>query len=204
MTHLANRTGRAYRSELRAEQADATRTRILEATGRVTASGIASLSIPAIAREAGVSVPTVYRHFATKTDLLAAVYPHILRRAGLEELAPPRSLGELKAGLRALIERTDSFDELTRAALASPAAEEVRRLSMPARLAWARQLVDSAVAPWPDVEADRVARLLVVLTSSSALRTWREQLGASVDETADDIDWVVRAAISAARTRSRA
>ena len=46
------------------------------------ASGLASLSIPAVAREAGVSVPTVYRHFGTKDDLLAAVYPHVARGSG--------------------------------------------------------------------------------------------------------------------------
>lgn len=203
MTHLANRTGRSYRSGLRAEQADATRARILDASARVMADGIASVSIPGIAREAGVSVATVYRHFATKTELLAAMYPHLLRRTGLDELVPPRSIEELKDGLRALFDRTDSFDDLARAAMASPAAQEVRRLSMPGRLAWARQLADTIFPPLPGAERDRIARLLVVLTSSSAVRMWRDQLGASVDEAVDDVDWVVRAAITAASTRSR-
>ena len=67
-------------NELRAAQAQATRARILEATVAVMARGVASVSIPAVAREAGVSVPTVYRHFATKRDLLTSVFPHVLHR----------------------------------------------------------------------------------------------------------------------------
>ena len=203
MTHIANTTGRAYRSELRAEQAEATKARILDAAGRVMADGIASVSIPGIAREAGVSVPTVYRHFATKTDLLAAMYPHLLRRTGLDELVPPRSVEDLGDGLRALFERTDSFDDLARAAMASPGSGEVRRLSMARRLGWAREFVEASAPRVAEVDRDRIARLLVVLTTSSSIRMWREQLGSSVDEGADDIEWVMRAVIAAASRRSR-
>jgi len=203
MTHIANATGRAYRSELRAQHADETRARILDATGRVMADGIANVSIPAVAREAGVSVPTVYRHFATKAELLAAMYPHLLRRTGLDELVPPRSIEELKDGLRTLFEHTDSFDDLARAAMASPASGEVRRLSMTRRLGWAREFAETNAPTLAEADRDRIARLIVVLTASSSVRMWREQLGSSVDEAADDVDWVVRAVIGAARTRSR-
>ena len=65
------------------------------------ARGIATISIPAVAREAGVSVPTVYRHFGSKQDLLAAVYPYALKRAGVHEPPFPASLDELKDSVRA-------------------------------------------------------------------------------------------------------
>jgi AcrR family transcriptional regulator len=203
MTHTANTLARPYRSELRAEQAEATRARILDATGRVMVSGTTSVSIPAIAREAGVSVPTVYRHFPTKGDLLEAIYPYVLERAGLQDVPAPRSLDDLRPGVRALFDRTDSFDAVTRAAMASPAAEEVRRLSMPRRLALFRGLLDSVEPKLAEADRDRIARLLVVLTTSAALRTWRDHLDQSVDEAADDVDWVVRAAIGAAAEGSR-
>jgi AcrR family transcriptional regulator len=202
MTHLANSPTREYRSQLRTEQAEATRSRILEAAGVVIADGFASVSIPAVARQAGVSIPTIYRYFATKRDLLDAIYPYVLQRAGLDELPPPRTLDDLRPGVRALFERTDSFDELTRAAMASPASEEVRKLSVPRRLEIFRRLADSIEPKLAKADRDRVARLLVILTTSSALRMWRDQLGASVDEAVNDVDWVVRAAITAASTRS--
>ncbi len=190
-------------NELRAAQAQSTRARILEATVSVMARGVASVSIPAVAREAGVSVPTVYRHFGTKRNLLAAVFPHVLRRAGLDDLAPPRSIDELGHRVRALFERIDSAGDLARAAAASPAADEVRRVDMPARLEMSRRLADSIVPKLTPGDRDRIARLLTILISASALRVWRDHLGSTVEEAANDIDWVISAAI-AASTRSEA
>lgn len=161
------------------------------------------MSIPAVAREAGVSVPTVYRHFATKRDLLAAVYPHSVRGAGLDELVRPRSMDELLGGLRTYFERTDSLGDLARVAMASPASEEVRALSMPDRLAMFRRIADSVVPKPSEADRDRIARLLVILTTSSALRMWRDHLGLTVDEAAEDVDWIVRAAIASATSRDR-
>jgi len=204
MSRIAIGAARAYRSQLRAQQAEETRARILDATVRVMAAGLASLSIPAVAREAGVSVPTIYRHFATKGGLLAAVYPHVVRRAGLDQLVPPRSLDELRDGVRAYFDHVESFDDLARAAMASPASDEARRISMPDRLVMFRQLADSIVPKLSEVGRDRIARLLVILTASSALRMWRDHFGSSVDEAADDVDWVVRAAIAAATRRNEA
>jgi len=39
---------------------------------------------------------------------------------------------------------------------------------------------------------------MLILTSSSSLRIWRDHLGSSVDEAADDIDWILRTAIAVA------
>jgi|SRR5687767_6653288 AcrR family transcriptional regulator len=200
MTRIATGTMEAY-NELRAAQAVATQARILEATVAVMARGVASVSIPAVAREAGVSVPTVYRHFGTKSDLLAAVFPHVMRRAGLDEVVPPRSIDELGQGVRALFERVDSAGDLARAAAASPAAEEVRRVDMPARLEMSRRIADSIVPKLAPADRDRIARLLTILVSASALRVWRDHLGSSVEEAANDVEWVIGAAI-AASTRS--
>ena len=198
MTRIVNAKGRVYHSELREQQAEETRARILDAALRVIAGGLAFVSVPGVAREAGVSVPTVYRHFASKHDLLAAVYPHVIRRAGLDEVVVPGSMDELRHGLRAHFERTDSLGDLTRAVMASPASDEVRRLNIPNRLAAFRRVADSIKPKPSEVNRDRIARLLVVLTASSALRLWRDQLGSSVDEAADDVDWVLRAITSAA------
>jgi AcrR family transcriptional regulator len=159
--------------------------------------GVASVSIPAVAREAGVSVPTVYRHFGTKRDLLAAVFPHVIRRAGLDELVPPRSIDDLGRGVRDLFDRIDSAGDLARAAAASPAAEEVRRVDMPARLEMSRRLADSIVPKLTPGDRDRIARLLTILISASALRVWRDHLGSTVEEAANDIEWVINAAIAA-------
>jgi AcrR family transcriptional regulator len=204
MTRIANNAAaRPYTSELRTQQAHATRTRILDATVRVMARGIASLSIPDVAREAGVSVPTVYRHFGSKDDLLAAVYPHVARRVGLDKVPDPTTLEDLREGIREVFEKVDAYDDLERAATASPGAETVRHATMPQRLKRLSRFADSVEPKLPKADRDRITRLLVVLTASSSLRMWRDHLGVSVDQAAADIDWVMRASIAASRRSQR-
>lgn len=203
MNRLVKGAERSYRSELRAQQAEETRTRILDATVRVMAGGLAFLSIPAVSREAGVSVPTVYRHFGTKRDLIAAIFPHLARHAGLDDAVPPRSVEDFRDWARAMFVRMDSLDDMARAAMASPASDVTRRVTMPQRLAKIRQLADVLAPNLTQVDGDRFARLLVILTSSSAQRIWRDPIGLSADEIADDLDWVVRAVIAAGSGNGR-
>lgn len=201
MSRISNTAPRTYQSGLRAEQAEDTRRRILDAALRVMATGLASLSVPAVAREAGVSVPTVYRHFRTKPELLTAVLHHAMRKAGLDEVADPRSLDELRPTIRALIERLDNLDDLSRAAMASPGASEVRHATMPTRYQRLQRIADSIEPKLRKADRDRITRLITVITASSSLRMWRDHLGLSVDEVAEEIDWIVRAAIAASDER---
>jgi AcrR family transcriptional regulator len=201
MTRIANRAARIYHSELRAEQAEETRNRILDAAGRVMATGVARLSVPAVAREAGVSVPTVYRHFGTKADLLAELFPHAARRAGLDGIPDPATVGDVRSAVRAIFERLDALDDVSRAAFASPIADQVRHATMPSRIERIRALGKSIEPPLAKADLDRITRILVILTSSASLRTWRDHLGVSADQAADDIDWILRAAIAAATSR---
>ena len=199
MSRIANRESRIYQSELRAEQAEETRRRILDAALRVMHTGLARLSMPAVAREAGVSVPTVYRNFRTKADLLAAMYPHAARRAGLDGVPDPAAVRDVKTAVHAVIKRLDALDDVSRAAFASPIADEVRHATMPSRYARIRRLSESIEPPLSAAALDRITRLLVVLISQSSLRTWRDHLGVSAEQAADDVDWILRAAIAAAR-----
>jgi AcrR family transcriptional regulator len=199
MTRISNlESSRRYDNSLREEQAEETRGRILDAAIRVIAGGIATASVPAIAREAGVSVPTVYRHFGTKTDLLAAVYPHVARRAGLDRLPDPTSLDDLKERIGLIFERADALDALDRAAMASPAAA-VRSATMPSRLARLRRLTDAVGVDLSAADRERLTRLLAVVTASASLRMWRDHLGASVEQAAADIDFMVRALVTASQ-----
>jgi AcrR family transcriptional regulator len=201
MVRIANNQAREYRSELRAEQVEETRTRILDATLRVMAGGVATVSIPAVAREAGVSVPTVYRHFGTKSGLLKALYPHLMPRVGMYDIAPPRSIAEFRTAIRAIFERLDAADDLARVAMASPAAWEARSATMPDRLRFSRTFVATIAPELAKVDQDRIARVVVILTMSSALRTWRDHLGASADDAADDVEWAIRSLIAASSRR---
>ena len=193
---------REYRSELRAQQAESTRARILDAALRVMADGFASVSIPNVAREAGVSVPTVYRHFKTKQDLLDALYPYLIRRSGHTTPPPPKTVAEIRQGVIDYLGHLDSLDDFSRAVLASPASDEARARSMARRFDLFRPIVESIEAPISKADRERILRLIVVLTSSPTLRLLHDHLGASSEDVAQDVDWFVRAAVAAARGRA--
>lgn len=204
MNRIAKAEGaRPYRSQLRRRQAEETRGRILDATVRVMAQGLAGTSIPAVAREAGVSVPTVYRHFRTKRDLFAALYPHMVYRGAMARLPLPDSLDGFGPGLRRQFASLDAMGDTERAAMASPAGEEARRANMPARIARTRELTDAILPAGSSIDRERLTRLLVVLTGAAAFRTWRDHLGSSPDDAADDVEWAVRALIGASTRNER-
>ena len=77
-------------SEARAPRADAARNRnqLLEVATRVFASADGDASMRAIAREAGVGIATLYRHFPTRESLVEAVYQDQVARlvTGAREL----------------------------------------------------------------------------------------------------------------------
>lgn len=203
MSRIAKSSRREYRSALREQQSEETRRRILDATVRVFAGGAASTSIPAIAREADVSVPTVYRHFGSKEDLFAALYPHVVYRTAMTRPELPTSIDDFKRGALQQFASLDGLDDVERAAMASPAAREVRRANMPARIAYTRELANAIAPAQSPMDRERLMRLLVVLTGMAAYRTWRDDLGCSAEEAADDIDWAVRALIAAGEKESR-
>ena len=77
-------------AETRTSRADATRNRdqLLTVAARVFASAETEPSMRAIAREAGVGIATLYRHFPTRESLVDAVYQDQVVRltAGAREL----------------------------------------------------------------------------------------------------------------------
>lgn len=77
MSRSSKQRRRGYRLGRRAETADETRRRIVEATFALHSErGIAATSMKDIAARAGVSVGTVYHHFPTYPDAIAACGAH--------------------------------------------------------------------------------------------------------------------------------
>src|SRR5262245_35187207 len=126
MNIVAASDGRLYDNSHRAAQAAQTRELILDALVQVMARGVADLSMPAVAREAGVSLRTVYRYFPTKRDLLAAMDTHFEKRMGYSLAPYPRDLDELAANIRQYFRALDGMDATIRAAWSNRFTDEVR------------------------------------------------------------------------------
>src|SRR6266508_2296692 len=120
------RSPRRYSNAWREQQAAQTRESILHAVVQVLAGGLADLSMPAIAREAGLSVRTIYRHFPTKRDLLIALGEHMDRKAGYWMQPRPRSPEDLAQTVRDAYRQADTLSAQHQAAYASGFGHEVR------------------------------------------------------------------------------
>ena len=181
---------RRYRSPLRDEQSDATRRKILDALVRTMADGVAGLSVPAVARQAGVSVPTVYRHFKTKAELVAALAPYLASKTRLLEVpdVPDRDFGAI---VREMFRRSEALDIETRAAMASQLGQQVRRRTMPDRLAVIRRAVAARVPRLSVEELERFTRIAMILNASTTMRAYKDYLGMSASQAADDVAWAL-------------
>jgi AcrR family transcriptional regulator len=94
---------RPYNTQLRREQAQLTRHRILEAARRLLVGGsYAQVTMHDIAREAGVAYQTVYSQFGNKLqlalELCASEFPHVGKT--VEMLAEARDAGDPERWLR--------------------------------------------------------------------------------------------------------
>src|SRR3954471_17938203 len=122
---------RRYDSRRRREQAEGTRTAILEAAERqFEAHGYAATTMAAIAADAGVALKTVYVAFETKSGVLRALWNMLLRgdtgdapiaerswyREVVEEPDPERQLRLLAHNSRAVKLRIAGVLEVIRSA----------------------------------------------------------------------------------------
>jgi AcrR family transcriptional regulator len=107
-------SGRTYRMQKRAEDSDATRGRIVEATAALhREQGVSATTYLQIAERAGVGPATVYRHFPTLGALVMACGATVMREINppLADQAPHIFAG-LPAGLprlERLVAELDAF-----------------------------------------------------------------------------------------------
>ena len=184
-----------YHSTLRQEQMKKTREQILEGLVKTMAQGIAEISIPAVAREAGVSIPTVYRYFRTKRDLIEALGGYVVEKAGFAMSQPPHSPEELLTMVKQLFIRYEGIDETMRAAAMSDLSYGLRKEALPMR----QKMIEDALAPGIEAvnDADRIRLrdIVLVLTSTAMIRACKDYLNLSGEEAADTVTWAIRTLI---------
>lgn len=193
-------TTRKYSSELREAQAEATRSSILDALVEVLADGVDTLSIPAVADRAGVSVGTVYRHFGDKAGLLNALPAHAGKRTGFVIDSIPESLDELDDVVHQVFQLFETTDDLLRAAFATQTGREARVQGSAERL---RLITEALRRIDPGLEGDQLehlAKLSLILTTSEAYQQWKDRLGMSPRTAADEVMWVIKTLIRGVRS----
>lgn len=180
---------RRYHSPQRQRQAQLTRSKLLDAARRLFAAhGYAATTLPAIAREAEVSPPTITAVFGTKAQLLRELIqftvwgdaepPPLTRRpwwqAMLSEPHPQQQLILHATNVRRIHERSADIAEIVRgAATADPEIASILRQLADGRLADAQmvaQSLEEKQALAANVTVKQAADLLWALCSHDLYR----------------------------------
>jgi AcrR family transcriptional regulator len=186
---------------LRDDQLALTRSRIIDAVAEMLVEqNPAALSVAAVAERAGVSVRTVYRHFADKAALVASVADVDDPAQTLPLPAPDGS--DLCTYLRRAWSDDVQLPHL-RAQLQTPEGQQVRA----ERRRNQRPFIDLVLDAWSiDLDTDskrRLIDLLQLLTGNAAMVELTEVLAESTDEAAATATWAVEAILLHARRTSR-
>ncbi|GAA3793761.1 TetR/AcrR family transcriptional regulator [Streptomyces chiangmaiensis] len=169
---------RKYEQRLRAETADETRRRILDAVyERLRTAPSEPVGIDKVAKRAGVSRSTVYLVFGTRAGLFEALAADLLARGGVEEMLKAAARPDAREGLRGAIHGCVSMYAAHRdvlRALSSLAAldadsvgEAIRRMEegrVGGMAHLAQRLAEQDVLD-PDVTVGEATDLLWLLTS---------------------------------------
>ena len=191
MHYMNKRSVRSYSSPLREDQAEATMLRIVEAAIRVLQRHPADLSMPAVAREAGVSVPTVYRHFGDKATLIKAVSDRLDDETGLQPPGPMRTSADLAKHVRQYLPHFEGRRALMRPAFQSVEGEGVRREQIADRLDMVRNALDNRARLSSVADHEKLVSIVTVLCTSETLGLLQEYLGLSGAEASESVAWAI-------------
>jgi AcrR family transcriptional regulator len=188
---------RKYEQRLRAEAAEETRRRILDAVyERLREAPTQPVSVDQVARAARVARSTVYLIFGSRAGLFDAVAKDVLERGGFERVttavAHPDAREHLRLGIRAGMEVYAVYRDVHRVLFSTAALD-------PEATAGAMQRADAGRAGGmeylaqrlaeqdllrPDMTVDDAAHILYLLSSFDAFDQLYTGRGLPVDEVA--------------------
>ena len=179
-------------TSLRDEQTELTRRRILDAVVRILAVNVADLSVEAVARESGVSRPTVYRYFPTKREMVDAVGRMYAERIGTAEAYRATTLDELLAHVPDIFRRYERLEPELQAAAMSVETRGASVRHRGDRVGMAQRLLTPYATNLPKPDRERLARVATILLSSGTLRSMRYYLDLSPEEAGELVAWAIR------------
>ncbi|TCU28076.1 TetR family transcriptional regulator [Rhizobium azibense] len=189
---------RTYNSPLREKKTRETREAILVALFELmdSAGGAPDeIGTEAIARKAGVQRRTLFRHFATKDELLAAFWPWLNARIGVS--ASPETLREIVEGPRLAFRRFDAHESAIRAALHSRTGREMRMGTVARRRACFARALGTAIASLPADGTAKVEALAHLLLSASAWEVLKDYGGLTGAQAGETASWALEVILSA-------
>jgi AcrR family transcriptional regulator len=152
---------------IREAHRDLTQGRILDAAIELLRhADLESLTMSTVAAQAGVTERTVYRHFATRDELLAAVWPALQER--VKSRGFPLTAKALVAQPLSIFKNFDTEEGAVRASAFSNAGRELRLSVNKRRSAAIRACVLDAKPKLKEPELTRLCAVVQLLNSAYA------------------------------------
>lgn len=188
---------------LRERQAALLRTAILDAlVARLEREALEDISMDALARDAGVSRRTLYRHFPSRAALLAAAEELIVERLGLQiAIASPDDISARFRASSHLLEREPGLTRALRQTTAGPELRPPLRSRRVEAIVGALRPLTRDLDP---AEARRVSAVIAYLCSANAWVSIGDESGLPGDEIRAAVTWAIETLLADVRQRAEA
>ena len=166
------KTTRRYTMTTRAEAAERTRMRILDAAVSLADSKLlADILLDDIATEAGVSVQTVLRRFGNRAGLIEAARQHAQARVEEERRTP---VGDVDAAVRTVVDHYEERGDGVVLMLAQERTDEAIRAITTGGRALHRTWVTDAFGPYLPEDQENREGLVDLLAVATDVYTWKQ------------------------------
>lgn len=184
---------RTYSSPIREAQAQQTRDRIVDAALRVLGDRGTGFTMPAVAKAAKVSLPTVYRLFPNKESLTGVASDAVKAKFGIDSSGVD-DIDEMLRRQRKHITTASQADERVLRALYTLNASPIEADDLAKRGEYLEGVIDEATDGLGDEDRERFTQMVsIIFSSMTAMSLWRFRL--LNKDGADLIDWLVRTLI---------
>ena len=168
----AMKTTRRYTMTTRAEAAERTRVRILDAAVALADRKLlAEISLDDVATAADVSVQTVLRRFGSRTGLLEAAHRHGTAQVAEERRTP---VGDVDAAVRTVVDHYERRGDGVVLMLAQEHSDPTIRSITTGGRALHRSWVTDAFAPYLPEDAGEREVLVDLLAVATDVYTWKQ------------------------------
>lgn len=166
------KTTRPYTQRARADAAEQTRTRILQATYEASEDKpIATIVLPDVAERAGVSVQTILRQFGSRDGLFDATIEYVGAQTAAERTTPP---GDAESAVKVILDHYELRGDGVLRLLGQESWDDRVRAITDSGRETHRQWVSEAFTPLlSDRSAAELAEAIDLLVVATDLYTWK-------------------------------
>jgi AcrR family transcriptional regulator len=184
---------RAYSSNLRQQQQENTRRLIMESVAAIIAEGhLLSFSVQDVAKRAGVSYASVYRHFPTRETLLEALYETEAQVIGSKLTLTSLSLEEISAAVGRLVEMLEQSPTVAQAATMAFAVSNIQPENRRIR---DRNFQDMITETFPHLDppiAKQATAIICHLYSTLTWATLKGRFGLNQEDLTEALTWAMQ------------